>query len=369
MTRQAGFLTQRLGTIMVYCNRVKTSGMWYIRNAKGENVPIDAPSFQSTEGGMRGLQIYETTRGGKEGFKVGLILEGDDYQVYQFETSAHTAFARGMLWAIAHMNERDIEKGQIGLNPTPADPSRTDSDNAESILYCNMFVNGVEQPRLPSESQQVNWQEIAQRALSVANRCEYPIDQVPASGFFLNPKEARKQQQKTGQPRRSTGQNVRSGVTAPQQAARALQEAANVPIQPPNAPKGLQATANSTVEPAEVLMTEEELDEAYSQIMLSLDQAYLANDKEIDGDRMQKVLDRFAVVEFDDLNVNVKNQLVCTLAKELIESKYPQHSAVGRLLALSKKAANNEVFKGVTQTLLAAFSPNHVIQPDSEIPF
>lgn len=343
MTKKIGFLDKRLGTIVVYCNRTKTSGLWYIRDAKGENVPVNAPSFQSTEGGMRGLQIYEVNRGGKDNLKLGLILEGDDNQVYKFETSIDTAFARGMLWGVSQMSEQDVTTGQIGINPTTPNLAKATSDNAGTILYCNMFVNGVEMPYPPSDPD-TDWQQIAHRALCIANRCEYPIAQVPQSRFFQDQKEARK----TQPPARSTGQNERSGVS--------------YPVQPP---KGQQSTPNSTIQ-----ATDAELNEAYSQIMLSLDEAYLVNGKKIDGDRMQKVLDRVGATEFDQLSIHVKNQVVCTLAKELIESKYPQHSAVRKLEALAKTAANNEIFAKLTKILLTCFSPDqHVIPDDPEIPF
>jgi hypothetical protein len=321
---------------------------------------------------MRGLQIYEVNRGGKDGLKLGLILEGDENQVYKFETSIDTAFARGMLWGVSQMNEQDIATGQIGINPTTPNLAKATSDNAGTILYCNMFVNGVELPYPPSEPD-TDWQKIAHKALCIANRCEYPIAQVPQSRFFQDQKEARK----TQQPGYSTGQNVRSQATAP--------------IQPQNVPRGLQATPNSTVEPsyqsqstfqqtsnavasvqkqiAQERKSEAELGKAYSQIMLSLDQAYLVNEKKIDGDRMQKVLVQVGATKFDELSVHVKNQVVCTLAKELIESKYPKHSVASRLAGLAKKGVNNEVFNAVTQALSDAFSPSQVIQPDLEIPF
>jgi len=362
--KKSGFLPYRLGKTVIYCNR-KYGSLWY-KIVDGRNVNIDSPSFESAKGGLLGLSIYQAERGGKEGWKMALILADEDDQVYHFETGLSSLFGKGMLWGLSAMTDEQL-KGKIGINPTPADPTRTQSRNAGTILYCNMFANRVEMPYFPGGNDH-DWREIIRRVLSRCNGCEVKLEDVPGYSEFMDDDALEEQTRnsstrtpaQTQQPGRSTGQNVRSGVS--------------YPIQPPNAPRGLQATAYSTVEAVtqendQEFMTEEEIGMAYSEIMLSLDQAYIVNNKKIDGDRMQKVLDRVGATEFDQLSINVKNQVVCTLALELIESKYPQHSVVSRLRGLAKKGVNNEVFKAVEQALLAAFSPSHVIQPDSDIPF
>lgn len=364
MTKRVGFLDKRLGTIVVYCNRAKTSGLWYVRDVKGANVPLDSPSFQSEAGGMRGLQIYEVNRGGKDGLKLGLILEGEDNQTYKFETSLDTAFARGMLWAIAHMSEEDIRTGQIGINPTPADPAKTESDNAESILYCNMFVNGVEQPYLP-KGQETDWQQVAQMALSLANRCEYPIAQVPQSGFFLDQNTARKTSQ---QPARQTTQG-RSGVSYPQQPLKMQQTPANNaarPASPPSAPK-----------PDKNM---EELDFAYTQLMDYVRENYETNGMMVDEDRMARFIERAGAPNFDGLTIGRKHQVITTLALGLIEAQEPTHESIGRLKTLvTPKVVDWEAHTMLSDLLMVAFveiNPQSATPPsgtppiaDQEIPF
>lgn len=373
--REYGFLKRRLGKRIIYCNRPSPEVLWYER-IDNKNIPVEALSFLSKpKEGMVGLKIYAAERWGETAWKMGLFLRGEQNQIVQFECGLHTVFAKGMMWAFCAANAEEVRSGEIGINPMPADPTKSKSKNPEKILYCNVFINGEEMPYFPGGTE-YDWRELAIVAMTKCNGYPPDEEEIPDNSFFMTEKQVEKYNKQYGskpknqqtqnpaqtqQPARSTAQNVRSGVSHP--------------IQPPNAPRGLQATASSTVEPLteteedQEFMTEEEIGIAYSEIMLSLDRAYIVNGKKIDGDRMQKVLDRVGATKFDQLSINIKNQVVCTLALELIESKYPLHSVVSRLRGLAKKAANNEVFKEVTQALLVAFSPNHIIQPDSEIPF
>jgi hypothetical protein len=373
MTKKVGFLDQRLGTIVVYCNRTKTSGLWYIRDAKGENIPVSAPSFQSAEGGMRGLQIYEVTRGGKEGLKLGLILEGDDCQVYKFETSLDTAFARGMLWGISNMTEEDIRTGQIGINPTPADPARTDSDNASTILYCNMFINGSELPYLPS-GQDIHWMEVAHKALSLANRCDYPMSQVPESHFFLDQKEARKS---TQQPARQT-QNTRSGVSYPQQPLKSQ-------VAPAQAPKQQVKSAPTVPVSPKIQASQEELDGSYVELMDYVVGEYAENNVELDEARINAFMARNQAKSFEGLTLGRKHQMIATLAAVLVEAVDPDNENIAKLKAIVTPGTIGwETYTILSDLICVAFTelkhkpqeetsaPTPVIQPadpNAEVPF
>jgi len=317
MTKQTGFLTFRLGVQTVYCNRTK-GGLWFTVS-NGEPVKVDAVSFQSKPGGLRGLNIYEANRGGKDGWKVGLLLEDENSQVYKFETGSGTSFARGMLWAIASLSPEQAQNGQIGINPTPADPAKTKSSNPGSILYCNMLCDGVELPIFMGEGRP-DWQQIAQIALSKANGYDYPIAEIPASWVFSDDEGKSYSQPSVATKSGFSGQvpqSGRSGVTYP-----------NTPLKSQIPATEPQLTTELTPDEVEAFKF---LSGLYSEFMPKIEAAYHLNGETIDPERMANYLGRAKVSTFDELNVTRKNQLTVTLAIQLIKAKRPGDEAIGRL--------------------------------------
>lgn len=345
MTKQTGFLTFRLGVQTVYCNRTK-GGLWFTVS-NGEPVKIDAVSFQSKSGGLRGLNIYEATRGGKDGWKVGLLLEDENSQVYKFETGSGTSFARGMLWAIASLSAEQAQSGQIGLNPTPADPAKTKSSNPGSILYCNMLCDGVELPYFMGEGRP-DWQQIAQIALSKANGCEYPIAEVPASWVFSDDDEGKSYSQpasanKSGFSRQAP-QSGRSGVTYPNAPLTSNSPAIQRryedqdPQRDDGHPYKLPDERSAATPPspelepaADEMKTIAFVSGLYSEFMHKIEDTYKVNAVTIDALRMAKFLERAQVKTFGELSITRKNQITVSLAIELVKAKAPGHAAIERL--------------------------------------
>jgi len=314
MTKQTGFLTFRLGVQIVYCNRTK-GGLWFTVS-NGEPVKVDAVSFQSKAGGLRGLSIYEANRGGKDGWKVGLLLEDENSQVYKFETGSGTSFARGMLWAMASLSPEQAQNGQIGINPTPADPAKTKSANPGSILYCNMLCDGVELPFFMGEGRP-DWQQIAQIALSNANRCDYPIAEIPASWVFSDDEGKSYSQPSVATKSGFSGQTPqtgRSGITYPNAPLRAQE-----PAQEPAA------------ESFDEVKTINFIGGLYSEFMEKIESAYKLNAVTIDSERMAKFLERAKVLTFDELSLTRKNQITVSLAIELMKIQAPKHAAIEQL--------------------------------------
>lgn len=385
--KKYGFLPQPIGIKHVYCNRSK-GGLWYVVE-DGKEINLEARSFRSVKGGLKGLTLHEAERGGKSTWKLGLILEGDDDQIYRFETGVGSVFCRGMLFAIASMTPEQIE-GEIGLNPTPADPAKMDSAYAKSILYCNMFVNGVEVGSYPG-GMDVDWQQLAQQALSLANRCNYPIENVPESYVFQSEDGQKKpatgkqwepatrgmhKPAQTQQPTRPNGQNTRSGVTYP-----------NAPLKSQPA-----ASQSQSVEAMEILARETQaasdriaaqaereaadrrakaLSTAYNSLLYKIDKNYKLNGLEIDKERLMKAVERGAVSTFEDLTTYRKHQIVCNLGKQLILLKQPKltpeqieegqeqidHPAIAVIDSLLMATPlNEEVFNTIDATMDSAFS-------------
>lgn len=298
MAKQYGFLDKRLGIITIYCNRKYGTNWYTMKDGKPE--PMHGmEAFRSVSGGLKGLLLYSVTRGGTEGWKLALLLEGDDDQVYKFETGTGTVFARGMLWAIASMSPEQLDQ-EIGLNAVPAESS-ADSKFAASILYCNMFANGVDLPFFPGNIE-VDWREIAQIALSKANRKDYPIDEIPDSSEFSD-KAGNDSQRPAAQPRNmgQTGASPRpvgrSGVTYP-----------NAPTAPTVAQQGPVDNVSGD----------------YTKAMERIVKVYEANKQAVDWDRINKVLARNTASSFDQLPLGNKHQIVTTLAIELLAKVAPE---------------------------------------------
>jgi hypothetical protein len=316
MTKQTGFLTFRLGVQTVYCNRTK-GGLWFTVS-NGEPVKVDAVSFQSKQGGLRGLNIYEATRGGKDGWKVGLLLEDENSQVYKFETGSGTSFARGMLWAIASLSPEQVKNGQIGINPTPADPAKTKSANPGSILYCNMLCDGVELPIFSGEGRP-DWQIIAQIALSKANNCEYPIAEIPASWVFSDDEG-----KSYSQPSSAVQQSGRSGITYP-----------NAPLKAQQSPTQSPSEAVKKPTPDEIKVIEF-LSGLYDEFMVMIEGVYDLNAVTIDQGRLDKFLETAKAKKFSDLSLVRKNQVTVSLVVEIVKEKMPRHKAIEEIEKMLK---------------------------------
>jgi len=340
MTKQTGFLTFRLGVQTIYCNRTK-GGLWFTVS-NGEPVKVDAVSFQSKPGGLRGLNIFEANRGGKDGWKVGLLLEDEQSQVYKFETGSGTSFARGMLWAIASLSPEQAQNGQIGINPTPADPTKTKSSNPGSILYCNMLCDGVELPIFMGEGRP-DWQQIAQIALTKANGYDYPLAEIPASWVFSDDEGKNSSQPSVATKSGFSGQPTsggRSGVTYP-----------NAPL------KAQEPAKEPAKESPDELLAIKFLSGLYSEFMQAIEAAYTSNAIAIDSGRLTKFLEHAKVGSFDDLSSTRKNQVTISLAIELIKVKAPGHEAIALLeKMLNVSPLNIEHFDAVNAIASKAFS-------------
>lgn len=360
-TKQYGFLPHRLGKVIIYCNRTNKS-LWYKREGD-DNVNIDAPSFRSLNGGLLGLTFYKVTRGGTESWKVGLLLLGPQDQVYHFESGCESVFCRGLLWGLCSASEDQL-KGEIGINPTPADPSSTDSAFAKSILYCNLFANGVELPRFPGGTEH-DWRELATIAFEKCNRRAPEAEEIPETSDFMDAEKAEKYN-KTYQPRnagkaappaRPTVPNTRSGVTYP-----------NQPLKAQTAPAATQTMqdreAREILERETTRINEElaTLGAAYNGLLDYVDQNYKLNSIEIDQVRMGKLLERGGVTKFEDLSVYRKHQAICGVSKILILEKAalpnPQeHPAIARIDELfTATPLTLEVFHDLRELLEQAFS-------------
>lgn len=388
MTKQAGFLTQKLGQITVFCNRSK-GGLWYVmENGEARNLDKDGyVSFQSVENGLKGLNIYRTVRYQEDTIKMALTLEGEEGQIYKFETGVDTAFARGMLWGISHMTEEDI-KGRIGLNPNPGDD--LDSKNAKSLLFCNLYVNGVEMPRLPKgeDAQKMDWQAIAHKALCLANCCEYPIAEVPHSSVFWDKDTAdrpvNQSPQKT-QPAARTAQNARSGVTYPQQPLKT--QSAPVQTQKQQVqPIAAQVPAQVPASP-NLLASPEELEESYIQLMDYVTGEYAENNIDLDEGRIAKFIERNRARNFDELTLGRKHQMIASLAADLVEAVQPENENIAKLRSVTTPGAIGwEQYTVLSDLIVVGFTeinpptkkpepttetlpPIKPIDPDAEIPF
>lgn len=360
-SKKYGFLDHPIGIKHVYCNRSK-GGLWYIVE-DGNEINLSARSFRSVKGGLKGLTLHEADRGGKVSWKLGLILEGADDEIFRFETGVGSVFCRGMLFAIASMTPDQIE-GEIGINPTPADPAKMDSKFAKSILYCNMFVNGIEVSGHPG-GMDIDWKQLAHQALSLANRCNYPIENIPASHVFES-EDAKSRQNNSGKqwepkhtiemhkPAERHSQNERSGVTYP------------------NQPLKLPATASrSQAENAADDLQAQKLDAKYNVLFKKIDDNYKSNGVEIDKARLMKSIERAGVATFEELTTYRKHQIVCNLGKILILEKQPKltpaqveegqeqldHPAIEVIDSLIMATPLTEaVFNTIDATLDSAFS-------------
>jgi hypothetical protein len=336
-----------------------------LEDGKPKNLDEDGyVSFQSVENGLKGLTIYNTVRYQEDTIKMALILEGEEGQIYKFETGVDTTFGRGMLWALSHLGEEDIS-GRIGINPMPGDD--LDSRNAQSLLFCNMYVNGVELPRLPKETEakKMDWQTIAHRALCIANRCDYPIAEVPHNSVFWDRKTAgqapatqpqqQQQQKQTAQPAKKAQQpakntsNERSGVSYPQQ-----------PLKSQQAPAQQTAPQVQQVKPAQqsaLLSSDEDLHESYNQLMDYVGGEYGEQNVDLDESRINTFIERAGVKFFADLTKGRKHQLVSTLAAELIEAVDPQNSTSAKIKAIvTPSAVNWEAYTMLSDLIVIGFT-------------
>jgi len=349
MTKQTGFLTFRLGVQTVYCNRTK-GGLWFTVS-NGEPVKVDAVSFQSKAGGLRGLNIYEANRGGKDGWKVGLMLEDEQNQVYKFETGSGTSFARGMIWAMASLTTEQAQNGQIGINPTPADPAKTKSANPGSILYCNMLCDGVELPFFGGEGRP-DWQIIAQIALSKANNCDYPIAEIPASWVFSDDEGKTNSQPSVASKSGFSSQaptTGRSGITYP-----------NVPLkaQEPQT----QSPSDTAKQPTpDQIKAMEFLSGMYDEFMLMIEGVYDLNAVTIDQNRMDKFLEAAKAKTFGELSLFRKKQVTISLVIELIQDKLPGHKALEKFDKLLRSEAltieNLDALTALTKEVFSELVP------------
>lgn len=357
-----GFLKRRLGKRIIYCNRPDPKTLWYER-IDNENVAVDALSFLSKpKEGMVGLKIYAAERWGETSWKMGLFLRGEQNQVIQFECGLHTVFAKGLMWGFCAANAEEVRSGEIGINPMPADPTKSKSKNPEKILYCNIFINGEEMPYFPGGTEH-NWRELAIVAMTKCNGYPPVPEEIPDNEYFMNEKQVEKYNKQYGsEPRTQKTQQSMKPANLQQQAPVMGEDArsgVSYPIQPQNATKELQATASSTIASVEDW---EELSASYSHLIVTLDEAYLVNGMKIDGDRMQKVLDHCKVADFDHLSVPRKHQIVCTLAKELIEVKAPEHKTVSQLAEMVKaNPVNAKVLENLKEILASAFGGTDLI--------
>lgn len=356
-SKEYGFLDEPIGIKHIYCNRSK-GGLWY-HIVEGNEINIPKKSFRSVKGGLKGLTLHEAERGGKSLWKLGLILEGDNNQIYRFETGLGSVFSRGMLWAIASMTPEQIE-GEIGLNPTPADPAKLDSKFAKSILYCNMFCDGVEISSYPG-GMDVDWQRLAHQALSLANRTDYPIANIPPSHVFQTEeaqnKPATGKSWQPNQPNKSPSnpsapQSDRSGVSYP------------------NQPLKSQKPAPRTVDEAQLKVAQERefeakkeqlLSRCYDELFARIEATFPAYNLEIDRERLNKVVSSGGVTRFEQLTNYRKHQIICTFAIELICSLCIAHPAAAVLNEISVITPIDEsAFETLQTALEQAFDEMHI---------
>lgn len=335
-TKPYGFLAHRLGKVIIYCNRPTPDVLWYQR-IEGNNVKVEALSFLSKpKNGLVGLEVYPTERYEETKWKMGLLLRGPMDQVFHFECGIDTVFAKGMMWGLCAADEVELRSGEIGINPMPADPTKSKSKNPDKILYCNLFLNGRELPYFPGGTE-YDWQELATIAMTKCNgRVPDPAD-IPSNEIFMDEKAVQKynnkygsQPAKTQQPARQFTQPTRSGVTYP-----------NAPLNSQPAPeKQLSAQTIAAQQQVSADLKREtdaeranqqasdELGGKYNALFVSLEQTYISNGLEIDRERLQKVIVRGGVQAFEELTLHRKHQIIATLSRELMLEKSPMNTEV-----------------------------------------
>lgn len=337
-SQPCGFLSYRLGKKIIYCNRPTPDVLWYER-IDGENVKVNALSFLSKPGGLVALEIYATERYEEIKWKMGLLLRGPQDQVFHFECGLDTVFAKGMMWGLCGADDNELRSGQIGINPMPADPTKSKSKNPDKILYCNLFVNGRELPYFPGGTEH-DWQELATVAMQKCNGYLPDPADIPDNSIFMDEKATEKYNKKygsepkqaprTGQPARQSYQTARSGVTYPNAPLKGQPAPAEQPS-PQTIAKQQQMSADLEREREAERARQQQLDELsvkYNDLFVSLEQTYIANGLEIDRKRLQLVIARGAVETFEELTLTRKHQIIATLARELLVNKAPNHQAI-----------------------------------------
>lgn len=300
-TKQYGFLPTRLGKKVVYCNR-KYGGLWYtIQDGKPQN--IEGASFRSLPGGLLGLSFYSVERGGKVGWKCALMLLGPGDQVYHFESGAATIFCRGLIWGLCHASKEQL-KGEIGINPTPADPTRVDSKNVQSILYCNVFANGIELPYFPGGTQ--DWRSLAALALELCNNAIPTAEQIPEASAFSDDEDFGFSKKQYTAPLISD--NAQSGVSYPTPKPKMPATAVNAPSV--------------------------DIDGYYNSLYTQVNKAYTVLGLEIDPVRLASVFARANVQDYTELPIARKHQVLSSIVKELASSQLPGSPAIAELTAI-----------------------------------
>lgn len=163
LTRQNELLTQILhsldrpqlglsdtapGSLKIYANRTN-GGLWYVLR-DGQPVILEAAALT---GYLKELKFEETTRRGKQVYKLLTHIEGD--RPYVIESGHDSHFSKGLLSAVARLNKGELRQ-PLTIEPRAADE--------ETVLFCSCYLgnNYIYAPY----SEDTNWREVSKQAIA-----------------------------------------------------------------------------------------------------------------------------------------------------------------------------------------------------------
>lgn len=148
-----GLLHASPGSLKIYANRTN-GGLWYTLQ-DGQPAVLDAVALT---GYLKELKFEETTRRGKQVFKLLCQLEGD--RPYIIESGHDSHFSKGLLSAVARLGGGELAQ-PVTIEPRAADE--------ETVLFCSLYLGNTH--IYAPYSEETDWREVSKQAIANVATC------------------------------------------------------------------------------------------------------------------------------------------------------------------------------------------------------